>query len=274
MINSNIEDQSFIFYLSLHNGGFMKKTCFFGILLLFCISSFAFAQGNLLSETKKLQALKLKGKITEAEFQKRKAELIKANFESPEDKRKQEEQAKTAEEAIKAQELAKEKKLREEEARTVAEYDVKFPLHAAVKAQNKDQLKAFLQSPKCEINGFDDSGKTAWDLAYEIKSATMSFDLCNLLKSAGGVSSEEIKKFAEEKTKVNSPAPSVVNNPPVWEYETVFFEDNLLFGEDRDAINSKLNSLGAQGWEVMSEKRERTALNTWGVKVSLKRIVK
>jgi len=188
----------------------MKKTgLWLSVLICMFVSSAVFSQGNnpgkgtLLSETKKLQELKIKGKITEEEFQKRKAELIKANFETAEDRKRQEELAKAAAEASRTQAIADEKKRQDDLVRANAEYGVKFPLHAAVKSQDKDKLKTLLQGPNIEINGFDDSGKTAFDIAYEIKMATMSFELCNLLKSSGGVPSEEIRKFAAEKAKAN-----------------------------------------------------------------------
>lgn len=55
----------------------------------------------------------------------------------------------------------------------------------------------------------------------------------------------------------------------VFEYKTLFIGDSELRLEDLD---SQLNKFGAEGWEVISQRRAKGGiLNEWGVEVSLKR---
>lgn len=211
-----------------------------------------------MQELQALSTMKAKGKLTNDEFEKKKTELKEKYFQSPEEKKKQEEVAKLAADASKAQEIAKEKNRLEQVALAAREYDVKFPLHAAVKAQNTNQLKALLQaSTTCDVNAFDDTGKTAYDFAYAIQSATSSFALCNALKNAGGVSSEEIKKFAEGKEKKADSTPSA-KAPPSWEYKTVEVSlgmPNRINGvpQTGKSYDDIKNDFGKLGWEITNE---------------------
>ncbi len=158
---------------------------------------------SFLDKTKKLQKLKAMGQITEKEYQKRKAKIIKANFETAEDRRLKKEVAEAAALASKTLEITIEKERQKATNKALADYKIMFPLHSAVKEQNKKQVLSILKEENADINAFDTDGKTAWDYAYSIQSATMSFELCNILKTAGGVASEEINKFNEEKKRAH-----------------------------------------------------------------------
>jgi ankyrin repeat protein len=144
--------------------------------------------------------------------------------------------------------------------KALKEYPIKFPLHHAVLSYKKDLIKKLLKDPKTSINQLDLDGKTPCDIAFLLEDAGKGLEIYNLLKKAGGATSKEIEQF----TQLRSKASSKTN----WEYKTEFFSDMSLAMKSFD---SRLNELGKDGWEMVTQRRCKSDYQGWGVEVSLKR---
>lgn len=233
-------------------------------LLLICLlllNHCVYAQPNIVEQLRELHKKKSQGLITEKEFEQQKNKITESN--SPAAKKKEAEKSRAAaekkkQEQILAEKLRLETEKKNAEAKVLAakEYDVKFPLHAAVKSKDKTKLQKLLKTPDLQINAFDDQGATAWDLAYKTEDPTISFDFCNLLKGAGGASSKDIKKFADEKAKAHlvSLKVSAGVSYRMGGYQPVVGKRMVLLkATDKDKIfNTIQQDIGIVNWHLTS----------------------
>ncbi len=166
------------------------------VCIFFSINQFAYSQ-NMLEQMKELHLQKTKGNITAQEFEEKKKAIIESH--SPEAKKRAEEEAKKLAEKQKQEKVLQEQKKREAEALALREYENKFPLHSALKKNDKAKVLELLKQPDLQINAFDNEGKTPWDIAYSLENTSASFELCKLLKDVGAASSKEIQAFELEK---------------------------------------------------------------------------
>ena len=166
------------------------------ICLFLSINQYAHSQ-NMLEQMKALHLQKKQGSITAQEFEEKKKAIVESH--SPEAKKKADEEAKKLAEKLKQEKILEEQKKREAESLALKEYENKFPLHAALKKNDRAKMLELLKLPDLQINAFDNEDKTPWDIAYSLENTSVSFELCKLLKDAGAVSSKEIKEFELQK---------------------------------------------------------------------------
>lgn len=178
---------------------------FFVLFLNQCV----YAQPNIVEQLRELHKRKSQGLITEEEFERQKSNITESK--RPEEKKKKTKKAHTNVEK-KAHITAVDSVV------VTGEYDSKFPLHAAVKNKDRAKLYKLLQSSDAQVNVFDDQGSTAWDLAYKIEDPTVSFDFCKMIKDAGGVSSKEIKEFAESKKAPSKQSSAIDESEELFSY--------------------------------------------------------
>ncbi len=164
--------------------------------LFLSINQYSYSQ-NMLEQMKELHLQKTKGKITAQEFEEKKKTIIESH--SPEAKKRAEEEANKQAEKLKQDKILEEQKKREAEALAQKEYEKKFPLHTALKKNDRPKILEMLKLPDLQINAFDNEDKTPWDIAYSLEDTSVSFEMCKLLKDAGAVSSKEIREFELQK---------------------------------------------------------------------------
>jgi hypothetical protein len=169
---------------------------FFLVCFLISTTQYAYSQ-SMLEQLKDLHLKKKQGWLTDQQFEDKKKAIIESH--SPAAKKKAAEEAKILAEKQKQAKILEEQKKREAKALALKEYAKKFPLHSAIKNNNRKKIEELLKLPDLQINEFDDEENTPWDIAYNITNTTVSFELCKLLKEAGAVSSKEIKEFELQK---------------------------------------------------------------------------
>ncbi len=174
---------------------------------------------------------------------------------------------------LQADEMKKFEALKQEEENRVAhakqlkeainkkEYPTKFPLHQAVLDYNKPLIIELLASTSIAINSFDCYDETACDTAFRLQDAGKGLEIYNLLKASGGSTATEVKKFATKKIIAS-------DESPVWECKTMFISDSNLTSQ---SFESRMNEMGRNGWELISQRRARTSYGEWGVEAYLKR---
>lgn len=166
--------------------------------------------------------------------------------------------------------IIEEVKAKEEEDKK-RDYPQKFPLHWAVINFDKPKIKELLSSSEISINAFDFDENTPCDVAKKIPDPGKGLEIFNLLKAAGGATSDEVKNFSSGKSNSGTPQNDTQSQQAetAWEYKTCFFSDLDLMLESFD---SRVNKLGQEGWEMISSRRAKGP--SWGFEVSLKRQVK
>lgn len=166
------------------------------VCLFLSVKHYAHSE-NMLEQLKELHLQKKQGWLTDQQFEEKKKAIIESH--SPAAKKQAAEEAKLLAEKQKQEKILEEQKKREAEALAQRTYVEKFPLHSAIKNNNRQKIEELLKSPSLKINEFDDEENTPWDIAYNIGDTSVSFELCKLLKDAGAVSSKEIKEFELQK---------------------------------------------------------------------------